>query len=174
MPKKSNRRRYNLRKVTVNSKSAAGALATGAVASNQVINAAVNSYRLISVDASYSWTDIVAAVDDGCVFGLAHGDYSAAEIEECLESFASIDPGLKIEQERSRRLVRSIGTIQGSHDSANSGAAFNDGRRVKTRLNWLITPGQQLQLWIRNASGVVWTTGSSVSIAGDLWVKDSV
>ncbi len=128
---------------------------------------------IISINAAYSWSDIGAIIDDGCTFGWAHSDYTAAEVEECLESFASIDLGDKIAQEKSKRLVREVGTISNSGAlAAAGGSAFNDGRLVKTRLNWLLSTGDTLNLWIRNASGVIWTTGSRVTVAGEFWVKD--
>ncbi len=171
--KKSYHRDFRLRRVTISSQSAAGALATGAVVVNNIINAVADKLRLISIDASYSWSGIGANVDDGCSFGFAHSDYTAAEIEECLEAITSIDLGDKVAQERANRLVRYIGTIGNTGGApAAGGASFNDGKRVKVRLNWLLSAGDQLGLWIRNASGVVWTTGSQVTISGDLWVKD--
>ncbi len=169
------RRRFNLRRVRVNAASAAGALATLDVVSNAIINASANPYRLKSVDCSYSWSNIGAAVDDGCAFGFAHSDYTAAEIEECLESITAIDRSDKIAQEQANRLVREIGTIAGVGTSvAATGVPFNQGMAVKTKLNWYMGIGDQLQLWIRNASGTVWTTGSSVTMSGNIWVQDSV
>ena len=165
------KRRYNLRKVRISASSALGALAALDVVSNVVINAAADTYRLISVIASYGWSD-KAQIDDGAAFGLAHSDYSAAEIEECLEAVTAIDLGDKIAQERANRLVREIGTITGSTEITGAGLPFNGGRRVKTRLNWLMSIGDQLQLWIRNGSGVVYTTGSVITIDGEVYIKD--
>jgi len=130
--------------------------------------------RFISVNASYSWSDIGAIIDDGAQFGFAHSDYSAAEVEEALEAGGSMDLGDKIDQEHANRLVRQIGTIsQAGALAAAAGASFNDGKPVKTRLNWLMSTGDTLNVWVRNASGVVWTTGSGITVLGDLWVKDA-
>ncbi len=157
----------------INSQASPGALAAGAVVEEAIVSATTDPLRIITLEASYSWSDIAAAIDDGCVFGVAHSDYDATEIEECLESFASIDLGDKIAQERSKRLVREIGTISSAGVVAVGGSApFNDGRPVKTRLNWMMSTGDQLVMWIRNASGAVWTTGSRVTVAGNIWVKD--
>ncbi len=130
--------------------------------------------RFMSVNASYAWSDLAGGADDACTFGFAHSDYSAAEVEECLEAGATMDLGNKVAQEQANRLVRQIGTISGpSAGVGSSGFSFNDGKPIKTRLNWLMAIGDRLNLWIRNSSGVIWTTGSSVTIVGDLWVKDS-
>ncbi len=171
--KKSYHRNYRLRKVKINSSVPVGALAAGDVVTAAITSSTSDPLRFISVIASYSWSDIAAVIDDGLTFGFAHSDYTAAEIEECLEVAASIDLGDKIAQEQANRLVREIGTIsQSGSVAANSGAMYNDGKPVKTRLNWLMSTGDQLGLWVRNASGVVYTTGSDLTVAGDLWVKD--
>ncbi len=166
------RRRYNLRKVRIAASSDVGALAALDVASNVIINAASDTYRLISIIASYAWSG-KALVDDACSFGLAHSDYTAAEIEECLEAVTAIDLGDKVAQERANRLVREIGTFgSGPAVAGDGGMMFNDGRRVKTRLNWLMSIGDQIQLWMRNGSGVIYTTGSSITIDGEFYLKD--
>ncbi len=175
MAKKTQRRRkrrFNLRKVKIASKSLAGALDTKDVVVNAVSNQVTDPMRFISLDCSYSWADIGQDIDDGCTFGIAHSDYTAAEIEECLEAGGSMDLGDKVEQEKANRLVREIGTISSSGGPSGGGAPFNDGKRVKTRLNWLMSTGDTLNVWIMNISGVIWTTGSGVTITGNLWVKD--
>ncbi len=170
MPRK---RRMNLRKVRINSSLTIGALASADVVSGVVTNAAADKLRFISLLASYGISDVGAVVDDSFAFGVAHSDYTAAEIEECLEAGGSINLGDKIAAEQANRLVREIGTINPSGSStAAAGIAFNDGKPVKTRLNWLMAAGDQLQLWVRNNSGNVYTTGAALSISGDLWVKD--
>ncbi len=166
------RRKFNLRLVRINAASTVGALASLDVISNPVTAASANQYRLVSVDASYAVTDLGAAIDDGFEFGLAHSDYSAAEVEECLEATTAIDLGDKVAQEQANRLVRPIGVISSSGGITASGLSFNDGRRIRTKLNWLIGIGDTLNLWIRNGSGVVYTTGASLLIAGNLWLKD--
>lgn len=170
MARKGKRRNFNLRRVRVNASIGAGALAPVTVTSGSMTDAVSDPMRFISLHASYAWGGKQVA-DDGCTFGVAHSDYTAAEIEECLEETGAMDIGDKIAQEKANRLVREIGQISGG-DSAAGGIMFNDGKPVKTRLNWFMSTGDSLQLWIRNASGVVWTTGSTITIAGNLWVKD--
>ncbi len=161
-------RKFNLRKVRVAANSAIGALASFDVVSNVITAAVTNEIRVMSVDASWTLVDRTAA-DDGQSIGLAHSDYTAAEIEECLEASASIDLGDKIAQEQANRLVREIGTFSGGEPT---GAVLNDGMPIKTKLNWLLNEGDSLQVWIRNSSANVYTTGCLVAINGNLWVKD--
>ncbi len=166
------RRPFNLRRVRV-----ASQLSIGALASLDVVTAATTStvqdpLRIISVDFAYKLVDLGATADDGQEFGLSHSDYTAAEIEECLEVSGSIDLGNKIALEQANRLVRTIGVMVGA-PGTGAGLSFNDGKPMKTKLNWLMSTGDTLNIWIRNGSGVVYTTGADLVVFGDLWVKDA-
>ncbi len=167
------RRKFNLRKVRLATSVAIGALASSDVISTNISAASTNPYRLMSVDLTYSLTDLGATSDDGQQFGLAHSDYSAAEVEECLEAQASIDIGNKVEQERANRLVRNIGQITGNAGTL-AGMSFNDGVSFPVKLNWHMAIGDQLNLWVRNGSSTVYTTGALIVMVGNLWVKDQV
>ncbi len=169
--RKPTRRRFNLRKVRVVDAATVGALATLTLVTDVITNAAVQRMRFISLKASYAWSDL-AVEDDGMSFGVAHSDYSDAEIEECLESATAIDLGDKVAQEKAARLVREIGTFGGNTDTAGGGVMFNDGKPVTTKLNWLMAPGDQLKFWMRNGSQSNYTNGGKVLINGALWVKD--
>ncbi len=147
------------------------ALAAGDVISAAITNTSTNSYRLISVDFSYSITDLAALIDDGMEFGLAHSDYTSAEVEECLEAVNAIDQSGKIEQERANRLVRTLGYFDGAPGTDGS-KSHNNGMPVKTKLNWKIGIGQTLNLWIRNGSDTVYSAGSNIAILGKFWIKD--
>ncbi len=172
--KKSYHRNYRLRRVRVAAFVTIGALDTLDVVLGNIGAATSGTLRVISVNFSYIWSTISATIDGGMQFGLAHSDYTAAEIEECLEVNASMDLGDKVAQEQANRLVRQVGTIGGTGTAVvGTEASFNDGKPMKTRLNWLLSPGDQIVAWIRNGSGTIWTTGSSLSIQGDIWVKDS-
>ncbi len=167
---KRGRRSFPLRKVRVTSSTALGALAALDVVSGAITSAPTERIRVVSAHLSFSLADLTAT-DDGCEIGLAHGDYTAAEIEECLESQASIDAGDKIANEQANRLVRSIGTFSDT-DTAGGSGDLNDGVPIKTKLNWVLQTGETLNIWARNGSGTVYTTGGKILCNGVLWVKD--
>ncbi len=167
------RRRFNLRKVRNSAFIAIGALAAGDVIVSAFTATSTNPYRIMSIDTTWSLSELGAAIDDAQEFGVSHSNYTAAEVEQCLEANAAIDIGAKVEQEQANRLVRQIGVFTGS-GGVGSGLQFNDGRPVKTRLNWHIGIGNTLNVWVRNATGVVYTTGASVNFTGVVWVKDAV
>ncbi len=171
---KKRRRRFNLRKVKVAASTAIGALASLDVISAAGTSATTNTLRVISVDCAYAISDLAAQADDSFQFGWSHSDYTSAEIEECLEATASMGVGNKIEQERANRLVREIGMMNpsGLIASGGGGFSFKEGEKVKTKLNWRLAIGDTLNLWVRNASGTIYTTGSLILANGSLWVKD--
>ncbi len=169
-----NKRRYSLRKVSLSNLLTISALASVDVEKFVLSSAVTGTVRVISVNLMYIW-GALATNDGGCEFGLAHSDYTSTEIEECLEANASMDRGDKIANEQSNRLVRRVGVFP-SHQSSGttSEVGFNDGRPMKTRLNWVLSPGDTLNIWVRNGSGTIWTVNSLLSVTGDIWVKDSV
>lgn len=171
--KKSYHKDFRLRKVRITPALSIGALATLDVVKAAGTSATASTLRFISIDMSWAIADLGANVDEAFQFGVAHSDYLAAEIEECLEATTSMDIGDKIANERANRLVREIGTISPTGGSiVNGGIAFKDGARVKTRLNWLMSIGDTLDVWVRNGSGTVYTDGSILVGTGNLWVKD--
>ncbi len=170
--KRSSRKRsFPLRRVSIQASTAIGALATLDVLTAAISAAGADSYRLMSVNSSFSVADLASATDDSFEFGYAHSDYSAAEVEECLESQSSMDLGDKVAQEQANRLVRKVGIISSSGGVASAGLSFNDGKPVKTRLNWFMSIGDTLNLWVRNGSAANYTTGSLLVSSGDLWIK---
>ncbi len=150
---------------------AVGALAALDVTTSPIGVASVDTYRCKSVKASYSIADLGAAIDDSFQFGLAHSDYTPAEVEECLEASAAIDLGDKIAQEQANRLVRRIGTISQAGGIVASGLQFNDGKPVSTKLNWVMSIGDTINMWVRNGSAVVYTTGSLLVMSGHLVIQ---
>lgn len=167
------RRSFNLRRVRVAASLAVGALDPSDVISGTITNVTPSPLRIISAHLTFGLSDLGATADDGQEFGIAHSDYTAAEIEECLEAAGSIDLGDKVSQERANRLVRSVGQMTGA-PGTGAGLSWNDGRPVKLKLNWVLTVQDSLVAWVRNASGTVYTTGASLDVFGSLWVRDSV
>ncbi len=170
--RQTKRRRFNLRQVRVATSPAIGALASEDVTAVALTDVTVDPLQAISFNATYSWVDLSAAGDGALEFGLAHGDYTAAEIEECLEAAGGINQSDKTEMERANRLVRRIGVISTAVAGAGEEKEWNNGRQVKTKLNWRLGTGIALNIWFRNGSGTVYVTGSSMAVLGTLWVKD--
>ncbi len=136
-------------------------LSLGTLAANTGINAqfdeTVQERTLItSIVGAWSienWTQ--GAGIGPLLFGVMHSDYSLAELEEWIETTGSWDEGNLVEsKEVGKRLIRQIGIF-----NARGGAVaadvigFRDGSPVKTKLNWILTQGQSIDLWVYNTGG---------------------
>ncbi len=155
-------------------------LALTTLASKDVVGAAfdevVNERTLISsIVANYSLGNFTPGANIGpFVFGVAHGDYTDAEIEEWLESTGQWNEGNLVAREIGARKIRQIGVIGGDIDDAADIGKFNDGRQKKTKLNWILLQGQSLRLWAFNTgSQPVATTAPSLTANGhvNLWPR---
>ncbi len=122
--------------------------------------------RITSIDCSWTLSDFTPGDNVGPIeCGVAHSDYSLAEIEEVLEATSSWNEGDKISQEIQRRLVRRIGVFQ--HSDALEDSVLNEGQPIKTRLNWILNAGQGLNFWVYNqGSGSLATTDPNMHIVG--------
>lgn len=168
LAKRSKKRRYSLRRVRISPELLLSTLATDNVLSVAVTAVAVNAYRAMSIKAAYSLA-LLADGEGPITVVIAHSDYDNTEIGECLASQASIDRGNKIANEQANRLVRVIGSFTETGESS-----LNDGKPIKTRLNWYIGTGDSLQLFYKNEGNGTLTTGAFGSMVGEMWVKDSV
>lgn len=97
-------------------------------------------------------------------FGLAHSDVSAAEIETYLENTATwfeSDIAAQINRQFGR-FIKRVGMFHGTV----ADQVLNDGMAVYTRLGFTINEDQGINIWARNASGAVLTTGSVIVTEG--------
>ncbi len=130
-------------------------LAIATLGANDVVGANFDSVMVergvvTSLVAAYSIRGLSSASDDGPIMvGVAHSDYDDAEIEEYIENLGSWDPGDKISQERARRQIRKIGVFE-SRAEATEAVTLNDGKPIKTKLNWQLSTGDTLKLWAYN------------------------
>ncbi len=159
----NNRRRMRgYRKLPVDAEALGGTVAADDVTSTLFTPVLTESRRITSAVLTWAWHDITVG-DGPIVVGLAHSDYTAAEIEECLEAAGAWDEGDKVAQEQAKRLVREVGTFS----DGTTDQELNDGKPIKTKLNWLLATGDTLQTFIWNR-GAALTTGSEVVVTGHL------
>ncbi len=128
----------------------------------------VNERTLISsIDATYTLTAVTPVIGQGpIVCGVAHSDYSTAEIEEWLENTAGWNEGDMIGQEIQKRKIRQIGAFDVADDAVD-GFSLNDGKAIKTKLNWMLLQGQTLRSWAYNGGLVSFvTTTPTLTIIG--------
>jgi len=158
------RRRFNLKGVRTRATLSLGTLGSFALVVGSLLGVSDNEYRLVSVKLNWNLETLTAG-DGPILVGLAHGDYTAAEIEACIEASGSINKADKVAEEVANRLVRIVGVLHAPDSS------LNDGRPMKTKLNWAIPEGVALDFWAYNENTSALNTGASVNVAGMTWIR---
>lgn len=98
--------------------------------------------------------------------GIAHSDYTAAEVEAWIEQTQSWNEGDLIGQEIAKRKIRIVGTFHNFGDAATT-FTLNDGKPIATKLGWILIQSQQLSLWAYNlGTAAVATTVPTVNVQG--------
>jgi len=151
---------------TVDEEIALGALAAKDVA-NSAFDEVVNERTLVSsIVAAYALQGYTLTTNDGPIMvGISHGDYSSAEIEAWIESTDSWNEGDLVAQEVAGRKIRRIGVFDTPQADTES-LSLNDGKPIKTKLNWILNQGQTLNLWCYNMGAGPITTGATVQAQG--------
>ncbi len=168
MARHGGRGRYQLRKVRTIPQITVGTLATVTVVTGALTGNSDAQYRLVSAHHTWSMRDHTAG-EGPYTIGYAFGDYTVAEIKEAIEISSSISPGDKIAQEKANRWVRIVGRFAGDQVTE----VLNDGKPIKTRLNWAVQIGSVVNAFLYNEDGAAnQTTGTVIDLTGNLWVKD--
>ncbi len=151
-----------------------GTLAATTLVGN-VFDEVVNERMLCSSIVSTWNLDNLVAGQGPIVFGVAHSDYSDAEIEAVIENTGSWDTGNLVQsREIGKRLVRTIGTFVGTQGTGTNDIKFAEGRTVKTKLNWMLETGDTLKMWAYNRSVDALSTSAPLMTATghcNLWKR---
>ncbi len=150
-----------------------GTLAAKTLVSDTWDEAVLERTLISSIVSTWNLDGLVAG-QGPIIFGVAHSDYTDAEIEVVIEAVGSWDEGNKVAQEQAKRLVRRIGQFVGTQGTGTDDVQFNDGKPVKTKLNWILNTGDTLKMWAYNTSSAALTT-SAPSMRADghanLWPR---
>ncbi len=136
-------------------------LATNTLLSGDFSNTVNERARISSAVLQWAIKDLTAG-EGPIMVGLAHSDYSDAEIEAWIENTGSWNEGDKVQQEIAKRFIREVGVFNG----LASEESLNDGRPIKTKLNWTLLQGQTLSAWAFQKSGANLTTGAIIVTEG--------
>ncbi len=156
---------------SIDEKISLGTLA-GSTAVLQATDVVKERTRVSSIVASYSLSGWTAIDNVGPLeIGVAHSDYSLAEVEAWIERTTSWNEGDLVSQEVSNRRIRRIGVFD-MPATVGESYALGDGRLIRTKLNWILNAGQGLNYYVYNiGSGAVATTDPEVHCNGkaNLW-----
>ncbi len=170
-PKSRKRRMGRYIRGNVNEVLALGTLGPVTVISAAFDNVVSERTLVSSVVATYAIENFTPNAGDGPIaVGLAHSDYSDAEIQAVMTATASWAEGDLVAQEIAKRKVRRVGVF----DPNESGDVLNDGKAIKTKLNWILNSGQTLRVWAFNTgASTLATTDPDVTVEGhaNLWPR---
>ncbi len=151
-----------------------GTLATRTLVAQVFDESVEEKTYLSSVRATWTMSKFSPAVGIGPIMvGLAHSDYSAAEIEQFIENTGSWKQGDLINQEIGQRRIRVVGIFD-TPDDAGDSVVLNDGKPIRTKLGWMLTTGQSVDQWAYNlGSAAVATTDLAIHLQGkaNLWPR---
>ncbi len=169
-PKKRRFRKYLRGAIDV--KLSLTALATLDVASQVQGDVLVEKAWLSSIRCSWSLDNLTPTGGVGpIVCGVAHSDYTDAEIEEWIENLESWESGGMVGQEIARRRIRLVGTFK-IPALATDSAVLNHGNAFRTKCGWQLITGQTVRLWFYNkGTATVDTTVPVADVSGhaNLW-----
>ncbi len=173
MAKKASKRRFRRYiRGQIQNRFTLGTLAPVTALSDLVDDVLTEQAWLSSVKASWSMDTFTEGTGDGpIVVGVAHSDYTDAEILEWIVNTSSWEEGDMIAKEVNRRKIRRVGTF-GITGPALSGQVLNDGKPITTKCGWQLSTGQTVRIWAFNAgSSALATTSPAVVTSGhaNLW-----
>ncbi len=151
-----------------------GTLAATTLISSTNADAVTERAWLSTIMATWSMDQFTEGAGDGPILvGIAHSDYTDAQIEEFVEQAESWEEGDLVAKEISSRKIRRVGTF-GQTGPALSGMVLNDGRPIRTKCGWILSTGQTIKFWAYNqGSSALATTSPAVVTAGhaNLWPR---
>ncbi len=147
-------------------------MAAKAINSTDMPDVVIEKTWCSSIVAAWTLANWTPTANAGPImFGVAHSDYTNAEMEEFIENVNSWNEGDLVQQEIAKRKIRIIGTFLAPESAAHD-EAFERGRKVKTKINWMIETGATLQVWVYNTGTMsVATTTPTIDGRGhaNLW-----
>ncbi len=150
-----------------------GTLGASTLISGTLGDAVTEKAWLSSIKCRWSLGNLTPSSGDGPIMvGVAHSDYTDAEMEEWIENTGSWEETDKIQQrEVGRRLIRMVGTFD-VRTVATEVVVLNDGKFIHTKCGWSLGTGQTIKIWAYNVgTNALETTSPLVSAFGhaNLW-----
>ncbi len=127
----------------------------------------VDTTRITSIEVLYALAGMTPADGQGPIMiGVAHSDYTLAEVEAFIELASSWSQANLVNREIGNRLIRRIGVFE-IPALATESAVLNDGKPIKTKLNWSLAEGQGLNFFAYNlGESALATTDPNLHLEG--------
>ncbi len=165
---KHQRRRRGARKryLQIQDSMAIGALAAGDVIKEDLADTVDDKVFALWFKGTVASTGHTA-LEGPFQVGLAHSDYTSAEVEEALEAVGNWDEGDLVAREQGKRRVRRVGQFTGT----DVDEVLNDGTAIFVKMMFPLENGTTLATWARNNTGSAFTAGTNVRFDGILCVR---
>ncbi len=127
---------------------------------------------LSSVVLRWDLEGMLASADSGPVLcGIAHSDYSDAEIEAWVEQATGWAEGDLVSREIGSRKIRQVGTFLVPSATAGNIQVLNDGKPVRTKCGWMLMTGQTVRVWAYNLGQAALTGSPALHSVGhaNIW-----
>ncbi len=106
---------------------------------------------LSSVKATWTISNLTSGAGIGPIMcGVAHSDYTDAEVEEWIENLSSWEQGDLVAQEVAKRKIRRVGVFDDPAGGPPDKLTLNDGKAIRTKCGWQLTTGQTVRIWAYN------------------------
>ncbi len=151
---------------SINTELTVGALVSEEAVTALVANSVVRKEFLLSTKLTVA-LDGNNPADGPLLVGLAHSDYSTAEILEWINAQGAWDTGDLVAREQARRKVRAIGVFPGILASE----VLNDGNPIKTTCKWTLDEGDTIKFWALNEDTDNRQGGGFVSFNGKAFLR---
>ncbi len=172
-PKTYSRRKRNtkgFRVLRVNTSFALGTLGVTTWLKSVLLANLTQEIYAISADLNWSLSNLTS-VQGPIIVGLAHGDYSVAEIKEWFQASNTLS-GDQIEQEENRRKCRDAGMFETSATVALGHVGLKDGKTVRTQLKFRIEESKDLVAWAANLGAEALSiTDPIVEVYGKVYLR---
>ncbi len=152
-----------------------GTLATKVLVGVKLAGTLDEEAYISSLKGTWSLSDFTEIADVGPILvGIAHGDYSDAEIEAFIENSGSWKSGDLVAQEVAKRKIRIVGAFGTRGQDAVQSSLLNDGKPITTKCGWVMKTGETIRMWAYNmGTAAVATTDPTVNLYGhaNLWPR---
>ncbi len=161
--KRSSRPNPKFQVLRVNQNLALSTLATQTVLLLALTGLGSTKFKVVSADLAWSLSDHTAA-EGPIEVGLCNGDLTTGECAEALDAVPTSMSDV-IAMERLRRPIRRAGMFAG----LAADEVLNDGKPIRTKFRTFLDVGIELNAWVRNLDDSSLTSGSLVTVVGNVY-----
>ncbi len=142
--------------------------ALGALAGQDVVAfqgpVITEDFRILKSEIYAIVNVLTAGQGNGLLFGIANGELTAAEIEECLEAQGPLDLNDRVPTEKAERNVKWLGTTDNVLNATERLIENPEGGTILTsKHRWTYSNPEGWKYWLYNRGGTL-TTGATLQL----------